>query len=314
MKINKQMPLAILVGPTACGKTATSIEVAKRLNAEIVSADSVQIYEKIDIGSAKPSKEELAAIPHHLIGVIPLDYLDFSAANYQTLANDMVTEIANQKKQTLVVGGTGFYIRSLTDNLDFSETNRDDAFRLYWQMREEEAAGSAYLELQKIDSVRAQQLHPNDKNRVIRALEVYHLTGRPMSEQKQDSIESNDHCAMVGLTMPRELLYSRIDARVIQMFDQGLVEEVEGILAEGYDPTVPALQSIGYKETIDYLNGKCSKQEAVEQIQLATRHYAKRQWTWFRRDKRICWFDVTEYSPERLVDSMIDYYQEKLYV
>lgn len=312
MKTNKQIPLSILVGPTACGKTATSIEIAKQLQAEIVSADSVQIYEKIDIGSAKPSKKELEMVPHHLIDVVPLDYPDFSAANYQTLASVSIDEIEAKQKQTLLVGGTGFYVRSLTDSLDFSSTNRDDGFRLQWQKREEEEPCCAYIELQRIDPVRAEQLHPNDKNRVIRALEVYHLTGQRMSEQKQGNQDSNYRCAMAGLTMPRVLLYDRVDQRVIQMFDQGLVEEVEMILAEGYDPQLPALQSIGYKETIDYLQGKCSRQEAIEQIQLATRHYAKRQWTWFRRDKRIRWFDITQYAQEELIYCIINYYQENL--
>ncbi len=311
---NKQM-LPIIVGPTACGKTAVSIEVAKQLQAEIISADSVQIYEKIDIGSAKPTEDEMQGIRHHMIGVVPLTCTDFSAANYQTQADQIIVDIGQKEKKALVVGGTGFYVRTLTDVLDFAKTNKDENFRAAWRKREEEEPGSTYRALQAVDPIRAEQLHYNDENRIIRALEVYHLTGKPMSEQKQDQTreEGKYSVAMVGLTMPREQLYERINKRVELMFQQGLIEEVENILLEGYQTDLPALQSIGYKETIAYLKGEITKQEAMEQIQLATRHYAKRQWTWFRRDERVFWIDVSLYSKQELTNKIVNYYEEQYF-
>ncbi len=298
--------IAVIVGPTACGKTALSIEAAKRLRGEVVSADSVQVYEFLDIGSAKPTPEEMQGIPHHLIGEIPLDAPSFTVAEYQRRASAAIDGILERGKLPLIVGGTGLYVNALTLPMDFTEAASDEAFRKQWQAREEQEPGCAHRALAAIDPQSALRLHPNDKKRVIRALEVHHLTGKTMTEQAQDleKAEPLYDAVMIGLTMPRELLYARVEQRVDQMMKDGLLDEVRGVLERGYDPTAPSLQGLGYKELIAFLQGEGTLEEAVALIKQKTRNFAKRQWTWFRRDGRITWFDTTQYDREGLTEAV----------
>ena len=302
--------VVFLVGPTACGKTDMAIQIAQHMDAEIVSADSVQIYEKLDIGSAKPTKKQLTQVRHHMIDILPLTCADFSASAYQQRAEQTIDHLHTRNKRALVTGGTGFYIQSLTDAMHFSFVGKDQAFRDTWQEREESDAGCAHRALAEIDSAAAAKLHPNDVQRVIRALEVEHITGVPMSRHQQHTRRQAGkyHMIMAGLTMPRAQLYERINLRVDHMMAEGWVEEVKAILAEGYSPALPALRTIGYKEIIAALRGEYTMEEAAERIKLATRHYAKRQWTWFRRDERIRWFDVTDYlNQEEMMQQILEH-------
>lgn len=308
-----KQPLPILVGPTASGKTALSILIAEKMGSPIISADSVQVYEHVNIGSAKPTEEERKGIHHDMIDVIPLDEDDFSASQYREMAAQCIDHWHVQGKVPLVVGGTGFYIRSLTDDMNFGMVSKDDSFRAIWEQKEKEDPQCAYRELVRIDPVSANRLHPNDRGRVIRALEVYHLTGQPMSEYRQERKQGPYQTPMAGLTMPREQLYERIEQRVDIMFAQGLIEEMESVLSRGYDSNLPALQTIGYKEVGQYLQGKMTEEEAKEAIKLATRHYAKRQGTWFRREQQIRWFDYSHYGTlEEMAEEIIRFYQDNV--
>jgi len=287
--------LAVVVGPTASGKTALSVACAHVLGAEIVSADSVAIYKGMVIGSACPTMEERQGVPHHLIGEID-PRTAFSAANFQTSARERIAQIEQRGALPMLVGGTGLYINAVVNTLDFTEARTDEAFRKLWQEREEQEKGAAHRRLQQVDPASAQRLHPNDIKRVIRALEVYELTGIPMSAQNSNfnREESVYDLCMIGLTMPRERLYERIELRVDMMLEQGLVEEVQALLHAGIDPQLASMQGLGYKEIVWYLQGKCSLADAAAKIKLETRHFAKRQMTWFNRDSRITWFDTTE--------------------
>jgi tRNA dimethylallyltransferase len=305
--------IAVLVGPTACGKTAASIAVSKRLNAEIVSADSVQIYEKLDIGSAKPTPEEMDGVVHHMVGNVPLENA-LSVAQYQQMAFECIEDILGRGKLPLIVGGTGLYINALTTYMDFTQAGADQSFRDAKTREEQQEPGCLHRQLAQIDPPSAARLHPNDQKRIIRALEVFHLTGKTLT---QSNLEDAAHppryqAVLAGLTMPRDMLYERIEKRVDLMFRQGLCQEVKKILEEGYDPELSSLQGLGYKELIAYFQGKCSLEQAMQIIKDDTRHFAKRQWTWFRRDQRIRWFDVSEYSFEELTGQLAAYYTQNI--
>lgn len=284
--------LLCLLGPTAVGKTEIAIQLAQRLNAEIVSVDSRQIYQQMDIGTAKPTAEEQQAACHHLIDCIDVSQ-PFSVADYQSLADVAIKDIQNRGKQVLLVGGAGLYFRSIVDGL-FEGPGADVSFR---KKLEQEAAqhGTDVLHnrLRACDPESAERIHPNNLTRVIRALEVYELTGIPMSEHQQQWNPGNPRYPFIafGLTMPRELLYHRIEQRVDVMLANGLIAEVESLIAAGYSRNTFALQSFGYKELIAYLDGKCTYLEAIEQLKQNTRRFAKRQLTWFRKDTRIEWVD-----------------------
>lgn len=296
--------IAVLCGPTASGKTDLAIVLARRMDAEIISADSVQVYERLDIGSAKPTCEQMSLVPHHMIGVIPLSGWDFSVAAYQQMAFACIDDVLSRGKLPLIVGGTGLYIRALTDVMEFSQTGSDDAFRRMWAQRIEEEPGSDYRALQRIDLAAAQRLHPNDTKRVVRALEVFHVSGQTMTQRNErlNGRSPKYRSAMVGITMPRSSLYERIDQRVDMMMSEGLLSEVLDILHDGFDVSAPSLQGLGYKELIAAVQS-CEERHsseaigrAVAQIKLGTRHFAKRQMTWFKRDKRITWLDRTEFA------------------
>lgn len=299
--------IAVIVGPTACGKTDLSIRVAKALHAEIVSADSVQVYERLDIGSAKPTIAEMQGVPHHMIGEVPLTATDFSVAQYQKMAFEHIDDILVRGKLPLVVGGTGLYIHALTYPMDFTQAVADPLYRQERTRIEQENPGANYLQLQRIDPKTAERLHPNDQTRIVRALEIRHSTQKTLSEYSSDFKNQQPpyESALLGLTMEREKLYGRIDQRVEKMMAAGLLEEVRAIVEDGYDVDAPSLKGLGYKELIRHLAGDFSLDEAVEIIKRDTRRYAKRQWTWFRRDPRITWFNVDEYSSAELAEKLI---------
>ena len=284
--------LLCLLGPTAVGKTEVAIQLAQHLGAEIISVDSRQIYRQMDIGTAKPTLEEQQAVRHHLIDCVDIT-TPFSVADYQSLADTAITEIQNRGKQVLLVGGAGLYFRAIVDGL-FEGPAADPTFR---KRLEHEAADHGvqvlHDHLRTCDPESADRIHPNNLTRVIRALEVYELTGTPMSKHQQQWQSSQQRYPFTafGLTMPRKMLYLRIEQRVDVMLGNGLIAEVESLLAAGYSRDTFALQSFGYKELIAYLDGKCTYVEAIEQLKQNTRRFAKRQLTWFRNDKRIEWVD-----------------------
>ena len=284
--------LLCLLGPTAVGKTEIAIQLAQRLNAEIVSVDSRQIYRQMDIGTAKPTAEEQQAARHHLIDCVDISQ-PFSVADYQSLADAAIADIQNRGKRGLLVGGAGLYFRAIVDGL-FEGPGADTGLR---EMLEQEAeklgVETLHQRLRACDPISAERIHPNNLVRVIRALEVYELTGTPMSEHQQQWQQENQRYPFTAfcLTMPRALLYSRIEQRVDVMLANGLIAEVESLLAAGYARGSAALRSFGYRELIDYLDGKCTYLEAVDQLKRNTRRFAKRQLTWFRKDTRIEWID-----------------------
>ena len=284
--------LLCLLGPTAVGKTEIAIQLAQHLNAEIVSVDSRQIYRQMDIGTAKPTPEEQQTARHHLIDCVDISE-PFSVADYQSLADTAITDIQNRGKRVLLVGGAGLYFRAMVDGL-FEGPEADPSLR---ERLEQEAAklGAPALHerLRTADPLSADRIHPNNLVRVIRALEVYELTGIPMSEHQQQWHHDKQRYPFIAfcLTLPRALLYHRIEQRVDIMLANGLVAEVESLLAAGYTRDTPALRSFGYKELIAYLEGKWTYLEAVEQLKQNTRRFAKRQLTWFRKDTRIEWVD-----------------------
>lgn len=284
--------LLCLLGPTAVGKTEIAIQLAQRLNAEIVSVDSRQIYRRMDIGTAKPTPEEQRAAPHHLIDCADISQ-PFSVADYQSRADTAIADIQNRGKQVLLVGGAGLYFRAIVDGL-FEGPGADAALRKHLQQEAEERGLAALHDrLRACDPKSADRIHPNNVVRVIRALEVYELTGIPMSEHQQQWAQEKQRYPFIafGLTVPRALLYRRIEQRVDLMLANELISEVKSLLAAGYARDTVALQSFGYKELIAYLDGNCTYTEAVAQLKQNTRRFAKRQLTWFRKDTRIEWID-----------------------
>lgn len=284
-----------VVGATASGKTSLGIELAKKYNGEIISADSMQIYKGLDIASAKPTQEEMQGIPHHLISFLDRN-VSFSVSDYVNLANEKIKDILNRKKLPIIVGGTGLYIDSLLNNIKFSEGGSDEIYRkeLYAIAKEK---GNEYLHnmLFEIDSLSAENIHMNNLVRVVRALEVFHVTGKPFSEVKAESrlVESPYDSLIIGLNFhDRQILYDRINNRVDEMLKNGLVSEVENIWKMGNQKT--SSNAIGYKELIPYLENTMSLSECIDRIKQETRRYAKRQLTWFRKNTRIQWIFLDE--------------------
>lgn len=289
------MKLLVLIGPTAVGKTKYSLEIAKRFNCEIISGDSMQVYRGMDIGTAKISKEEREHIPHHLIDVCePTE--SFSVSEFKRLAEEKIKEITARGKLPFIVGGTGLYIESLLFDYRFNDVSSDEQFRKEQeQFAEEHGSEALHQKLLQIDPESANRIHPNDLRRTIRALEVYHMTGQTFSDfLKTQKIQSPYEYCILGLTMDRSLLYKQIEERVDQMFQDGLVQEVEQLLARGLTKQMVSMQGLGYKEIIPYLNGEYTLEEASRLLKRDTRRFAKRQLSWFRHMKDIHWVDVTE--------------------
>jgi len=286
-------PLVILVGPTAVGKTAASIGLAKALNGEIISGDSMQIFKGLDIGTAKISQSEMDGVVHHLID-IKEPWESFSAAEFKRLADEAIADIHSRGKLPIIVGGTGFYINSVLYEYHFGEAETDEAYRAqlqqYLELHGNEALWQLLLEK---DPVSAERLHSNDTKRVMRALEVLHVTGIPASE-RQNTVDRQTmryDAVYIALNLPREILYQRINHRVEQMMAEGLEQEVRNALAQGVPQDALSMTSLGYRQMIQYFNGEISLERAVELIQRDTRHFAKRQLTWFRHDPNIQWVD-----------------------
>lgn len=293
----REKPMVILTGPTAVGKTALSIALAKRIGGSIISADSMQIYRYMDIGSAKVLPEEMQGIKHYLIDEL-LPSEEFNIVRFQQMAKAALEEIYAQGKIPIVAGGTGFYIQALLYDIDFSEQECEEAYRLEMENYAKENGNHALHEkLREIDPVSYETIHENNVKRVIRALEYYHLSGRPISTHNEQERQKNApyNFAYFVLNDERSRLYERIDRRVDQMVAQGLVDEVKRLKEMGYYKEMVAMQGLGYKEIFDYLEGRCTLEEAVYIIKRETRHFAKRQLTWFRREREVIWLDKPHY-------------------
>jgi len=289
----KPIKALVIVGATGVGKTAVAIEIARRLPVEIVSADARQFYKFMDIGTAKPPAEIRKEIPHHFVDFLTPDQ-EYSAGQFAQDARRVIQEIMERKHVPLIVGGSGLYIHALLHGL-FGTDFKDAGLRAKLEKRlAREGAEKLYQELKKIDPLAAKKIHPRNIKRLIRALEVYYLSGKPISQWQQEKRDPAPFSwQMFGLNLPREILYQRINQRVEEMFDKGLIEEVQALLKMGYSPKLNALNTIGYKEVIEYLNGNYDLKSCQELIKRNTRRYAKRQLTWFRKEKGIKWIELT---------------------
>ena len=301
-------PLIILAGPTAVGKTAASIRLAKAIGAEIISADSMQVYRHMDIGSAKIRQEEMEGVPHYLIDVLePKE--EFNVVRFQQMAKAAAEEIYAKGKIPLVAGGTGFYIQALLYDIDFTENDGDTSYRRSLEKTSEEKGGE-YLHamLREADPKAAEEIHPHNIKRMIRALEFHHQTGGKISEHNEAEREKSSpyDFAYFVLTDERRRLYERIDRRVDKMMEEGLLEEVRYLKERGVKRGSTAMQGLGYKELYAYLDGECTLEEAVCIIKRDTRHFAKRQLTWFKRERDVIWADksVIGQSDDAVVDFM----------
>ena len=299
MKILKK-PLIILTGPTAVGKTKLSIELAKAVNGEIISADSMQVYKHMDIGSAKIKKEEICGVPHHLIDVLEPDE-EFHVVRFQEMAKQAMEEIYAKGKVPILAGGTGFYIQAVVKDIDFSkETEKSPVREELEKLAEEKGCEYLHERLQQVDPKSAEKIHANNVKRVIRALEYFELTGKPISlhNEEEAAKESPYNVAYFVLNDVRERLYERIDARVDAMLQEGLVEEVSGLAKKGYTKDMVSMQGLGYKEILSYLDGSYTLDEAVYILKRDTRHFAKRQLTWFKREKDVIWVNKQDFHYE----------------
>ena len=309
-------PLIILTGPTAVGKTKASINLAKAIGGEIISADSMQVYRHMDIGSAKITPEEMQGVKHHLIDVLEPDE-EFHVVKFQRLAKKAMEEIYAKGKIPIVVGGTGFYIQALLYDIDFTENNEDTAYRRELE-HIADTKGAEYLHemLKAVDEKSAQNIHANNVKRVIRALEFFKQTGQKISEhnEKEREKESPYQFCYFVLNDIREHLYKRIELRINEMLKEGLVAEVEMLKEKGYTREMTSMQGLGYKEILDYLNGVFSLEEAVYILKRDTRHFAKRQITWFKREKDVIWInkDEFDYDEEKILAFLLEKIKERI--
>lgn len=289
------IPILVIVGPTGSGKTDTAVLAARALDGEIITADSMQVYRGMDIGTAKPTAEERHGIPHHLIDVVDPDE-DFSVTEYVTQADRLIAEMTLRGKTPIVAGGTGFYINALVDRWEFPPQPADVAFREELHaLAAREGVEVVHARLRVVDPLTAERLHPNDVKRVIRALEVHHLTGRPLSTfaYKAGADKPAPYRPLLfGLTMPREILNERLAQRVHTQLAAGLLEEVRRLYEGGYGPELSAMKGITYRQLVGYLRGEYDFATAIELMVRDNRRYAKRQYTWFNADPRIQWIDI----------------------
>ena len=312
--VNKK-PLVILTGPTAVGKTALSIALAKAIGGEIISADSMQVYRRMDIGSAKIMPEEMEGVPHHLIDVLePTE--EFNVVVFQKLAKKAVEEIYSRGHIPILVGGTGFYIQALVYDIDFTENDEDNALR---QSLEEQAkregAEALYERLRAVDPESCESIHAHNIKRVIRAIEFYEKTGKKISDHNREQRQNDSpyNFAFFVLTDSRDRIYRKINERVELMMAQGLAEEVRALRETGCRRNMVSMQGLGYKEILSALEGEISMEEAVYLIKRDTRHFAKRQLTWFRREKEVIWIDKTvfDHNSQKIMEFMQDFLREK---
>lgn len=304
-----KQPLIILTGPTAVGKTKASIGLAKAINGEIISADSMQVYKYMDIGSAKIHPEEMQGVKHYLVDELEPDE-EFNVVRFQQMAKQAMQEIYAKGKVPILVGGTGFYIQAVLYDIDFQENDEDHSYREELEVLVKEK-GASYLHqmLVKVDEESAKEIHENNVKKVIRALEYHHQTGQKISAHnaQERQKESPYNAVYFVLNDDRKNLYNRINLRVDQMIEEGLVEEVRGLKERGYQKEMVSMQGLGYKEMLDYLDGIYTLEEAVEIIKRDTRHFAKRQLTWFRRERNVEWINKEEfdYDEDRILAELL---------
>lgn len=311
----QQKPMIILTGPTAVGKSALSVELAKKINGAVISADSMQVYRHMDIGSAKITPEEMQGVTHYMIDELEPDE-EFHVVRFVTMAKEYLKEIYADGKIPIIAGGTGFYIQALLYDIDFTEQQCDETYRGQLENLAREH-GAEYLHgmLCEVDPASAEAIHANNIKRVIRALEFYHLSGKKISEHNETERQKQSpyNFAYFVLTDERTKLYERIDRRVDAMMEAGLVEEVKKLKSMGCSRDMVSMQGLGYKETLAYLDGECTLEEAVYIIKRETRHFAKRQLTWFKRERDVIWLDKQAfgYDDAAILKDMISILEEK---
>ncbi len=311
----QQKPMIILTGPTAVGKSALSVELAKKINGAVISADSMQVYRHMDIGSAKITPEEMQGVTHYMIDELEPDE-EFHVVRFVTMAKEYLKEIYADGKIPIIAGGTGFYIQALLYDIDFTEQQCDETYRGQLEDLAREH-GAEYLHgmLREVDPASAEAIHANNIKRVIRALEFYHLSGKKISEHNETERQKQSpyNFAYFVLTDERTKLYERIDRRVDAMMEAGLVEEVKKLKSMGCSRDMVSMQGLGYKETLAYLDGECTLEEAVYIIKRETRHFAKRQLTWFKRERDVIWLDkqAFSYDDAAILKDMISILEEK---
>ena len=309
-------PLIILTGPTAVGKTKLSIALAKAVNGEIISADSMQVYKRMTVGTAKILPEEMQGVPHHLIDVLEPSE-EFNVVLFARLAKEAIKKCYEKGKIPILVGGTGFYIQAVLYDIDFTENDDDKTYREELErIASEDGAEVLHKRLQEVDAKAAAEIHPNNVKRVIRALEFFEKSGgQKISEhnEEQKQKESPYNFAYFVLNDDRALVYERIDMRVDQMLNQGLVDEVKSLLEEGVSPAAVSMQGLGYKEIVAYLKGACTLEDAVYILKRDTRHFAKRQITWFKREEDVIWLNRPEFerSDEKILAKMLKITKER---
>lgn len=313
--MSEKKPLIILTGPTAVGKTDLSVQLAKALNGEIISADSMQVYKGMDIGSAKITEEEKQGIRHHLIDILE-PWEEFNVVVFQKKCKECLQGIYERGHIPILTGGTGFYIQAVLKDVDFTENEEDNEYRTYLeQLGETEGAHVLHDMLKEVDPVSAEHIHANNRKRVIRALEYYHFTGQKISEHNEKEADKEPayrYCYFV-LNDERSKVYERIEKRIDRMLENGLIDEVQSLVKKGCTRNMVAMQGLGYKEIVDYLEGRTSLEEAVYILKRDTRHFAKRQITWFKREKDVIWLNKPEfqYEEEKLLKFMIQKLKEK---
>ena len=301
----------VICGPTASGKTSLSIELAKKINGEIVSCDSMQIYKDMTIGTAKPTKEEMDGIKHYLLDFVSPDQR-YSVAEYKKDAENAIEKIISEGKVPIVVGGTGLYLEALIYNIEYQNIEEDMEYRnKLYEIEREQGLSKLYEMASKIDSKAMEKISPNDKKRICRVLEIYHLTGKTKTELEEESRKNEPkyNYKLFGITMDREKLYERINLRVDIMINQGLIDEVKNLL-EKYNNFPTAMQGLGYKEVVEYLNGLITKDEMIDKIKMETRRYAKRQLTWFRKYKNLIWINGLD-DVQNNIKIILEEYSEK---
>ena len=295
-----------IVGPTCSGKTRIGIELAKLAGGEIISADARQIFRLINIGTAKPTSEELSEVPHHLVDILSLDE-EMNAGTFAELAGEIISEVFSRKRVPIIVGGSGLYLRALIDGLfDAPKIDADIRFKLRNRFRSE-GAEVLLEELKKVDPEAARNMIPQNYKRILRALEVYYSSGNRISElRSQRASSANFATVQFGIYLDRKLLYRRIEKRVDQMIANGLVDEVKEILERGFDPHLNSLQTVGYREVVRFLQAKINFEDMVSLFKMNTRRYAKRQMTWFNKDKRIIWIGADDKGPEEVAKEIYE--------
>ena len=301
MQEKHKKPLIVLTGPTAVGKTALSIGLAKAVGGEIISADSMQVYKGMDIGTAKIMPEEMQGVKHYLVNELEPDE-EFNVVVFQRLCTQSMEQIYAEGRIPIIVGGTGFYIQSILNDIDFTENEADTSYRQILEERAKtQGVQSLHAELCRVDEKAAEQIHPNNVKRVIRALEYYHQTGEKISEHNESQRQKNSPYDFIYyvLRLPREILYDRINRRVDLMREQGLEAEVRRLREQGCTRNMVSMQGLGYKEILAALDGECTMDEAFDKIKLETRHFAKRQFTWFRRERDVTWLDKDRFADEQ---------------